>query len=154
MDSTGHVSPRSLSLPRIDRAWKFALVGGLLSIPLSVGNYWLSGMGSSFSGHMVLFGGVLAGYLAQRAGKSAKNVGFVAGVVGGLPGYVFIFPALVRTGSDFAAAWSSVAAATAVMVFSGVFVVSASGFVGLLGGALGGWLFERFDGRRQRSAAT
>lgn len=34
---------------RLSPTWKYALVGGLVSIPLSLGHYWLSGMGENFS---------------------------------------------------------------------------------------------------------
>ncbi|MEF8781550.1 MAG: DUF5518 domain-containing protein [Haloarculaceae archaeon] len=70
---------------RITETWRYGLVGGLVSIPLTGGLYWLSGAGNELSFNMVVLGGVLAGYLAPPAVDSTA-AGIRAGVIGSLPG--------------------------------------------------------------------
>lgn len=89
---------------RVTATWKYALIGGLISLPFTIGLYWLSGMGSEFSLNIVFFGGILAGYLASTAATEtvASSVGFRAGVVGGLPGLWLLVDLL-----EAAIAWAS-----------------------------------------------
>lgn len=138
-------APHSL---RENQTWKYALLGGLISIPLVLGDYWLSGMGDYFSINMVFFGGLLAGFLAQRSTADGRRAAIGAGIVGGLPGYLWILPAMVRTGSSFATAWSSPIAASVLMILGGVMVIGISALAGLLGGIVGGWLAKKADRTR------
>lgn len=137
-----------------NQTWKYALLGGLISIPLVLGDYWLSGMGNYFSINMVFFGGLLAGFLAQRSSANAGRAAIGAGIVGGLPGYLWILPAMVRTGSSFATAWSSPIAATVLMVLGGVMLIGISALAGLLGGIVGGWLAKKIDRTQSSTVST
>lgn len=73
---------------RASATWTYALVGGIASIPFTVGRCWLSGAGSRFSLNAVSFGGLLAGSLASAVATETdgSGVGFRAGVVDGPPG--------------------------------------------------------------------
>jgi hypothetical protein len=132
IDSSFHVS----------EGWTYAFIGGVASIPLTIGLYWLSGMGSEFSLNMVFFGGILAGYLASVPSPETDytSVGFRAGVIGGLPG-LWLLVDLVEA----AIVWSSplwfriVAVPMLAIVFT-TLLLGLSGLVGLLGGKVGGWL--------------
>ncbi|QLG27110.1 DUF5518 domain-containing protein [Halorarum halophilum] len=117
-------------------------------MPLTVGQYWLSGMGSDFSTGMILFGGLIAGYLAERNSTGAVHAGIGAGVVGGVPGYVWILPALVEFGTSFATAWSSPVAGAILMGFAGVVVIGIAALPGFLGGIVGAWLARNVERRR------
>ena len=81
----------------VAETWQYALVGGVVSIPLSLGLYWYSGMGSDFSLNMIVVGGLLAGYLAKRNSVDAKPAGLRAGLIGALPGLAWMLPQIART---------------------------------------------------------
>ncbi|WP_318568083.1 DUF5518 domain-containing protein [Salinigranum marinum] len=130
----------------VTETWTYALVGGFVSMPLTLGRYWLSGMGNSFSLNMVFVGGLLAGYLAKRDSIDAEPVGLRAGVIGALPGLVWIFSPSLVTARSIAEAWSfAPAAAVLVVLFS--LMALGIGAAGFFGGAVGGWLFEKIGDR-------
>ena len=126
---------------------KYALLGGLVSIPLVLADYWLSGMDNYFSINMVLFGGLVAGFLAQQGSANTRKAAIGAGIVGGLPGGLWILPAIGQTWTSFATAWSSPLAATGLILLGYVLTVSISAVAGLLGGIVGGWLAKNVDGK-------
>ena len=72
------------SLP-LDPSWPYALVGGAASIPLTILIHNKTGSGIEFSSIGVVFGGILAGYLARRDSIRAGSAGTRAGLVGVLP---------------------------------------------------------------------
>jgi hypothetical protein len=120
--------------------WKYALIGGLASIPLTMGLYWQSGMGNEMLLNAVTFGGLLAGYLAQGRLTDEKSVGFRAGVIGGLPMMWLTIDILwfAFTG-PVGPAWFRVIG----LVMSIMFVIAGlclSGLVGLIGEKIGRWL--------------
>ena len=123
----------------VERTWTYALVGGVGSMPLSVGLYWYSGMGNHFSLNMVFVGGLLAGYLAKRESVDAKPVGLRAGLIGAIPGLVWFLPQAARR---VAAAWSFLPIAILTVLFT-VLIFAVGAVAGLLGGAVGGWLFTK-----------
>lgn len=70
--------------------WVYALLGGLVSLTLSVGIY-ISSNSISISEGLVV-GGLIAGYFAQRNGATADSlpIGIRAGIIGSIPAVVFI----------------------------------------------------------------
>ena len=144
MSRTG---PRFTPLPDLlSDTWRYALLGGLASIPLTTVAYWQSGSELSLS--PVFLGGLLAGYLACRQTGSARGVGLRAGLVGGLPTLW-----LLREVLDAATALSGPPwfVATGLVVTVGFLLVVLFGFaalVGALGGRAGGWVAAR-SGREQ-----
>lgn len=139
---------------RSETAWKYALVGGLASVPVAVGEYWLSGAGDTFPMTSVLVGGGVAGILARRRFVHAGRAGAGAGVVGGLVTLGWFLSALLDTATDFAAAWSTPVAGVLIAVVFGLVVLWLSALVGLIGGAIGGWLTTKFGGRLALSAGN
>ncbi|WP_136591584.1 DUF5518 domain-containing protein [Salinigranum halophilum] len=127
----------------VPKTWKYALIGGIVSIPLSIGLYWYSGMGNDFSANMVFVGGLLAGYLAKRSSVAAKPVGLRAGLIGSLPGLIWIFPHTVETARNIAGAGSITPAAVVLIIFFSTFVLGIGAVAGFLGGAVGGWLSKK-----------
>ena len=124
---------------RVSETWRYALLGGVGSIPVTLFLYWLSGLGSELSLNMVLVGGLVAGYLSKRGSADAKSAGFRAGMIGGLPGVWFLY--------DRAAAFVGIAEplplqAMAVAMLIGLtgFVLVISGIAGLIGAKVGAWL--------------
>ncbi|WP_380676870.1 DUF5518 domain-containing protein [Salinigranum sp. GCM10025319] len=132
--------------------WRYALVGGIVSMPLSLGLYWYSGMGTDFSLNMVFVGGLLAGYLAKRGSVDAKSAGLRAGVIGALPGLVWIFPGILTTARTLTDSFPPTMAVS-VVVFSGM-VLGIGALAGLIGGAIGGWLVEKLGGTRTPGVET
>jgi len=136
--------------------WKYALIGGIVSLPLTIGLYWLSGMGSEVSLNMVFWGGLLAGYLASAAATEtdASSVGFRAGVVGGLPGLwliVDLLEAAIAWGSPL---WFRIVAVSMLAVGFTTVLLGFSGFVGLLGAKVGGWLAKKIGTQRTPSVGN
>lgn len=128
---------------RDDQTLRYGIIGGLTAIPLVLGDHWLSATGTQFAINMVFFGGLLAGFLAQRSAANAERAAIFAGILGGLPGYVWMLPAIVRTWGSFATAWSSRAGATLLVLVGGVVLVGISVLAGVIGGVVGRWLAKR-----------
>ncbi|WP_053948297.1 DUF5518 domain-containing protein [Halolamina sediminis] len=125
--------------------WRYALLGGIASIPLSAGLYWLTAAGSTFSLNMVFFGGVLAGYFAEiRAPQiDITAVGIRTGLVGGLPALVLLLEA---TSGLAGPVWFR---AVGGLLFVGTFVVFTFAIAVVAGafGAVGGsWLAGKTRG--------
>ena len=131
---------------------RYGLIGGLASIPFSLGFYWLSGMGNQFTGNMVVLGGVLAGYLAKRGSARASNAGIYAGVIGGLPLLVWSLALLLGIPDGFVRVWQSDLVLEALFFLTaGLAFLLFYMIAGLLGGLLGGWLSKKIDKRRTNS---
>lgn len=119
--------------------WRYALIGGLGSIPLTLGLYWLSGMGNELSLNMVLVGGLVAGYLAKREDVDIGSVGLRAGVIGVLPGLWFLVDtAMAAVG--VAEPIQVQAIAIALMVGVSVVILLVGGIAGIIGAKIGAWL--------------
>lgn len=125
----------------VPETWRYGLVGGIVSIPLSLGLYWYSGTGNHFSINMAVVGGVLAGCLAKRNSIDAKPAGLHAGLIGVLPGFTWILPQIV---TSVAAEWSVLPLAIFSTIFA-VLIFSIGALAGVLGGAVGGWLFKKIE---------
>ena len=135
---------------RMTETWKYALIGGLASLPFTIGCYWLSGMGSEFSLNMVFFGGLFAGYLASAAATAtnSSSVGFRAGVVGGLPGLWLLVDLLEAAIAWASPLWFRVAAVSMLAVGFTAVLLGFAGLVGLLGAKAGGWLARKTGANR------
>lgn len=70
MRDDGHdshaVSRIGPSLDRLSDEWRYALLGGLLSVPFTTVGYWQTGSEIALS--PVLFGGLLVGRVGARIG--------------------------------------------------------------------------------------
>lgn len=130
-------------MPRISENWRYALIGGVASIPFTVGLYWQSGMGNELSLNMVFFGGLLGGWLAHGTAAEIDSVGFRAGVIGGLPGLwmaIRFIPEVIEYASP---AWLQTAGLLMLVGVITVFLIGASGIVGFIGAQIGNWLAEK-----------
>jgi len=129
--------------------WKYALVGGLASLPFTTISYWQTG--SELSLGAVLFGGILAGYLAVRTGGGHSGVGLRVGLVGGLPVLWVLFDVLAATSGLAGPAWFVTSATLLTIGFT--IMVAALGFgiaalIGEIGTRIGGWLAGEQPGQR------
>jgi hypothetical protein len=134
----------------VTETWKYALIGGVASIPLTIGLYWQSGMGSEFSLNMVFFGGLFAGYLVSAAATETdgSSVGFRAGVVGGLPGLWLLVDLLEAAVAWSSPLWFRVVATSALAVGFATILLAFAGVVGFLGAKVGGWLARKTGAQR------
>jgi hypothetical protein len=134
----------------VTETWKYALIGGIASLPLTIGLYWLSGMGSEVSLNMVFWGGLFAGYLASTAATEtdASSVGFRAGVVGGLPGLWLLVDLLETAITWGSPLWFRVVAVSMLAVGFTTVLLGFAGFVGLIGAKVGGWLAKKTGAQR------
>jgi hypothetical protein len=78
---------------QIPQQWQYALLGGLGSVPFTLGGYLWSGSTVSFL--PLLFGAILAGYLANRGAGTVHGVGLRTGLVGGVPVLVVAYADVV-----------------------------------------------------------
>lgn len=141
MPRTGPASglpPGSLS-----RTWQYALVGGVVSMPLTLAAYWSSGANDHFSLNMVVVGGLIAGFLARRYAADVGAAGLRAGVIGGLAGYVWIAPTILTTAESFADAWSFAPATGLLFVVFSAVDLGIAAIAGLLGGVVGAWICRK-----------
>ena len=142
----------NLNLSRQSKeTWKYAFIGGLISIPFTFGFYWWSGMGNYLSLNMILLGGVLAGFLAKNGSVSARSAGLSAGVVGGLPIVVWGLSTLLGIPDSPLVVWSSPLLEAAFLIFFGLVILLMSALAGLIGGIIGGWLSKKFGTQRSLS---
>ncbi|MFC6903893.1 DUF5518 domain-containing protein [Halalkalicoccus tibetensis] len=137
------ISPLNLN----EGALRYAIIGGLVSIPLSLGHHWWSGMGNTFSTLPIFFGGLLAGYLAQKNTQKPATAGVGAGLIGGLPGYIFMLPSMVQTVT------ASSPGTVLVLAFFIPVILAVAALPGWIGGLVGGWLAKKVE-RKQVTAAN
>lgn len=134
------------------RTWRYAIIGGVVSIPLTLFVYWQSGMGNDMSLSMVFFGGLLAGYLAAKETDGGRGVGFRAGLIGGLPVFrigIDIVQGAVAAGGPL---WfQGLAMLLSVGLIATLLVLA--GIVGYIGAKVGRWLAAK-TGRRPATPST
>lgn len=127
---------RSRDLPPV---WRYGLVGGLASLPFTVGAYWWSGGGGRMSLSFVAAAGLVAGFLAAGRVDDVGRAGLRAGVVGALPVLWLAYRLLETTFAPMEPAWFRAAGVFGAVVLAGLGLFL-SGVVGSLCGKVGGWL--------------
>lgn len=149
--SEGRMPWRSLHPRTLPTTWRYALVGGLASIPLTLLEYWRAGMGNHMSLDMVAVGGLLAGYLAAGRVDDVGRVGLRAGLVGAVPGLWLSARMLEFALTRMDPPWFRLVGIVVTILLT-AFVFFASGVVGYLAGKVGGWLAGK-TGRRPTAPA-
>ena len=121
--------------------WEYGLLGGLLTIPLTLFGYWQTGSEMALS--PILAGGLLAGYLAKRNTGSSRGIGIRAGLVGGLPILLALADILTATAGLSGPSWfvaSGTALTVGVVIGGGVLAFGLAAGLGEVGARIGGWL--------------
>jgi len=147
MPSRGPLQNESLD------TWRYALLGGVLSMPVTVASYWQTGSELSFAA--VLLGGLIAAYLSERRMGTSAGVGRRAGLVGGLPVLWVLADILGAASALSGPAWFTAAGTVLtglMLVGFGALCFGISAVVGTLGGMVGAWL-ARSGGRETPPAA-
>jgi hypothetical protein len=130
-------------------AWRYGLLGGLASIPLTAGLYWLSETPNELSLNMVFVGGLVAGYLAAVGAEQveAGPVGVRTGLVGCLPGLWIVLDTYLFTATAGGPAWFRTYGLGIVVFTFTVIAALLSIVVGVLGAKVGAWLATKRGGR-------
>lgn len=141
-----------LPLP-MSKRWKYALLGGLPSIPVTVWLYLQSSAENEFSLSAVFLGGLLAGYLATAAATEVDvvGVGLRAGVVGALPILWILVDFLEAATVLSGPLWFRFIAISMVVLLITSVILGVAGFVGLLGAKVGSWLAKKAGTRQTAS---
>jgi FtsH-binding integral membrane protein len=130
---------------RRDVSWKYAFIGGVISIPFTVIVHAKTGSGIEFSSGTMVLGGGVAGYLAKRDSARAGMTGALAGAIGGLPllwwwssTFQYIIFSLIPV-------WPDTVSQVVRLFVIDLIIFFGTVLAGWLGGRLGGWLSERVD---------
>jgi hypothetical protein len=122
------------------QTWRGALVGGIVSIPLTVGLSWQSGLGSELPLVMAVVAGILAGYLASTGSGDADSAGLRAGLLAVLPGLWFVFEVVLAADTGVSPVWlRAVGGTTVILLFTTALLVFGA-LAGFLGATVGRWL--------------
>jgi hypothetical protein len=133
-----------IQMPQFDSVsstWKYALLGGLASLPFTAVSYWQTGSELSLS--PVIFGGLLAGYFAKRKTGTGSGVGFRAGLIGALPAIWILFDILGATVGLSGPLWFRAVGTILTASMGVLFVLLGFGFAGIIGGIggrIGSWI--------------
>ena len=139
--------------PTLPEPWRYALLGGLLALPVTTYLYWQSG--DELSVGPVLLGGLIAGYLYDGDGAERRRVGVRTGLIGGLPALWMLADALAVVLGVDGPAWFRAAAGGMGVLTMLLFTLLAFGLAavaGVVGAVVGDWL-SRKTGRRRSSPA-
>jgi uncharacterized membrane protein YeaQ/YmgE (transglycosylase-associated protein family) len=139
---------------RLDGVWKYGLLGGLGSVPLTAALSTWTGSVTTLSGNGVVVGAALAGYLAANASREASRAGLIAGVVGGAPFTVWTVGTLLGIPDGTVVVWSNPVPEVALLLSVAFALTLLSTIAGVIGGLVGGWLSGRIHPRRMDSAGN
>ncbi|SNZ15246.1 hypothetical protein SAMN06269185_2432 [Natronoarchaeum philippinense] len=149
------MSPIGSPFDDLSDTWRFALLGGLASIPFTAYGYWQTGSEMSFA--PVFFGAILAGFVAKRKTGTARGVGVRTGLVGGLPGLWVAADILSATSGLAGPSWF-VASGFVLALGAALLVVLLSAgiaaLVGKVGASVGGGLAGSTGPRRPPAASS
>lgn len=137
----------------VSDTWKYALLGGLASLPFTAASYCQTGSELSLS--PVLFGGLLAGYFAKRKTGTGSGVGFRAGLIGALPAVWMLFDFLGATSRLSGPLWFRATGTVLTVSYVVMFALLGFGLAGLVGG-IGGRIVSWIAGSngQRRSPST
>lgn len=141
------MSPTNLLPSGLRQEWKYALLGGLASIPFA--SY------SALNNELSFFpglAGLIAGYLARRKTGDGGNVGFCAGFVAALPSLWLLDDIVLAMSGLGGPDWFIVAGTVMTATFFAgvaILVFGLSGLLGEIGARIGSWLAGRTGASQQ-----
>lgn len=94
--------------PLADETWRYAIIGGLVTLPWTALLYWQSA--DQLSLGPVLVGGVVAGYLCRGDDTDCRRAGAGVGLIGALPALWVAFELLTAASGMTGPAWFRIAA--------------------------------------------
>ena len=132
----GLPSLRARDLPR---AWRFALIGALASLPFALLINWMPNSEATIGGSIMTVGAFIAGVIAVSRSTDADAAGVRAGILGGVVGvsmFIVIVASDVLSGSP--ASWS--VSRVVFFGFASVLFLFVAPIFGLVFGRVGGWV--------------
>ena len=129
-------------------SWKYALIGGVISIPFTVLVHAKTGSGIEFSSGTMVLGGGIAGYLAKRNSARVGTTGALAGAIGGLPLLRWWSTTFQYILFSFIPLWPDAVLEVAYLSMMGLVIFLGSVLAGWIGGRLGGWVAGRVHQER------
>jgi hypothetical protein len=141
------MSPSTIQRLRSSPTWRYALLAGVASFPLTLALNWQDPSGVwDVSG--VALAALAAGYLAKRHGLESTSVGFRTGAIGSLP-VLWSIPDVITYVLGLAQpTWVTVLSVVMLAVFAPL-VLGFAAAIGALSGRLGGWLAAKSGHPRQ-----
>lgn len=130
-----------------DEGWRYALIVGIASTPFTILLYWHSYPDFSHPVSPVFFAGLLVGFIANRRGVAARQIGKRTGLVAALPVLWPFFDLLVFISGLSQPVWFSGVSMMAIL-FMSVVIIGISVLVGMIGSILGEWLTGKIDDHR------
>ncbi|KAB1196198.1 MULTISPECIES: DUF5518 domain-containing protein [Haloferax] len=127
------MSPSSLRTRTHPAAWRFAILGALISLPITVGVNLLPNSEATIGGGIMIIGAFVAGAIAATRSTDSGAAGLRAGLVAAVVG---VLASIVPVSAT--AAWPLSRAVFFVFV-SGLVLCIAPIF-GLVFGRVGGWM--------------
>jgi len=127
-----------------------AILVGLASLPFAVVLSWPLGS-ESVAGTPIVIAAVVAGYLYRPRSDLSTRAGVATGLAGGL--LIVLWSSLATVGQlqtyqplveAVTQSWLRLAVAVGAGVVSVAISVVVLASIGYLGGAIGGWLYDRF----------
>lgn len=125
--------PRSDIVPS---AWRFAIIGALVSLPVTVLVNWLPDSEADIAGGIMIFGAFIAGVIAAKRSTDPGAAGLRAGVLGGIMAPLTTVVTVEGPSIATLMAWPS---PYSLVILAAVALVLASLF-GLVFGRIGGWV--------------
>lgn len=123
--------------------WKYAFIGGVISIPFTVVVHVKTGSGIEFSSVTMVLGGGVAGYLTKRDSVRPRMAGALAGAIGALPLLWWWSTVFGTIPFGVMPVWPDAIQRFVYLSVLGLIVFVVAVFAGWLGGQAGRWISER-----------
>ncbi|WP_126662825.1 DUF5518 domain-containing protein [Haloterrigena salifodinae] len=124
-----------------DDSWRYAIVGGLASLPFTTVTYWQTG--SEIGLLPVVFGGLVAGYLYEGPSAVRSRVGFRAGLIGLLPALWMLVDILWFVHVELGGPVVSRVLQTVLAIVAVVTMFVFAGLAAIIGSRIGDWLSKK-----------
>ncbi|MGM0591567.1 MAG: DUF5518 domain-containing protein [Halobacteriota archaeon] len=135
-------SPNVRALPA---AWRFALIGALASLPISVLVNRLPNSEATIGAGIMIVGAFIAGFIAAIRSANPDDAGLRAGFIGGV---LAVLTFVVTVGKT--AAWPL--SRVVFFVFASGVILGVAPIFGLGCGRIGGWVANTVFSRRRTGA--
>ena len=121
-------------------AWRYALIGALVSLPVTTIINWLPNSEATIGGGIMIVGALIAGSIAAIRSIEPSAAGLRAGALGGVVG---VLTFIVTVGTT--AAWPL--SRVVFWVFAGGVILCVAPLFGLGCGRVGGWVVNTVASR-------
>jgi len=143
----------SVRTQTLSPAWRFALVGALVSLPLAAVVNWLPDSGTNMAGSVMIFGAFIAGFIAATRSTEPNAAGSRAGLLSGAVAVLTPIVAAVSSAiGSGVVAWPT-PAETVFFLGAGAAILCLAPAFGSVCGRVGGWAATTIGTRRTADAS-